>query len=170
VKQFAIRRELSPLATWEDADVGALQTLVHTGLAAASVLMEPRVFEVSWVRTYWEQGSGWGTCLFTGRDAAQVLQWHEICSVPYAEIREVEIIESTRRSYRRGFHARAEEAPLVAVELCAGAAARPGKGWIRTYRDLESGNELRLFLATGAAPATNGGVHRVVEYGPNDYL
>ena len=170
MRHFAIRREVHPGATWGDVDAAAIQTLAHLGLAAAAVLMEPRILDVSWVRTYWDQSSGWATCLFTGRDASQVLKWHEICAVPFAEIREIEVLEAAGIDYPRGFHVHVGEEPLVAVETRAeGGRAEPGAGWIRTYRDGRSGHELQLFRADRRSRRAGATARRVVEYGPSDY-
>jgi len=175
MKNFAILRSVPTDLTWQQVDAAAIQNMVYMGLSEddRDIAWEPRMLGVAWVRSYWEQGSDWGTCLYTAKDEESVREWHDLCGVAYAGITEIEIEEAPgMESYPRGFHEPREAAPLVAIEAPAdGCAGAPPKGlrWIRTYRG--HGGELQLFLPEAEidglpAPAR---VRRVVELRPEDY-
>jgi hypothetical protein len=174
VKPFAILRDIPPELTWDEMDAAAIQNMINMGISEAErdIAWEPRVLGVKWVRTYWEQGSNWATCLYTAPDEQAVRDWHDLCQVNYAGIRDVEVEEAPEAEgeYPRGFHATAEGAPLVVIEATA-PGARPSDGWIRTYRLADSGEEILLFRADAlpAAAPTTGRVRRVVELRPEDY-
>ncbi len=109
MKDFAILRSLPVELTWQQVDAAA-QNMIHMGLTEddRDIAWEPRMLGVTWVRSYWEQGSDWGTCLYTA------------CGVAYDGITEIEIEEAAGiDSYPRGFHQPREAAPLIAIETSA---------------------------------------------------
>lgn len=179
MKRFAILRDVPKDLNWEQVDSSAIQNMISMGMPESdrALAWEPRILGVSWVRSYWQPGSNWGTCLYEAPDAQTVRDWHDLCEVPYAGIREVEVDESSEAesAYPRGFHESGESAPLLAVEVACGpdAPAAPGYRWIRTYRDPATNEELRLYLPSEAAnldgPPVRGEVRRVVEIRPGDY-
>lgn len=180
MKRFAILRDLPRDLTWEEVDSASIQNMIYMGIPDRdrALAWEPRILGVSWIRTYWEPGSNWGTCLCEAPDAQSVRDWHDLCEVSYAGIREVEVEESGESTgqYPRGFHELATAAPLLAVETesqTGKPSSEPGYRWIRTYRVPGTSEELRLYLPTGAAnldvPPVCGQVRRVVEIRPDDY-
>ena len=178
MKNYAILRSVPPDLTWQQVDAAAIQNMVYMGLTEddREIAWEPRMLGVTWVRSYWEQGSDWGTCLYTAKDEESVRTWHDLCGVAYAGITEIEIDEGpAAAAYPRGFHQPREASPLIAVEAPApGHAPAPNDWrWIRTYRDAASGAELQLFLPDGAQPplpaSESLAVRRVVELRPEDY-
>lgn len=177
VKNFAILRSVPEDLTWDQFDASAIENLLNLKLMGdpENILWTALIPDVTWVRTYWEPGATWGTCLYTAPSEATVREWHDICHVAYAGIREVEVEEAADQpeDYPRGFHAEGD-APLVAIETVAHCPREAPEGlrWIRTYRDPGSGRELRLFLpadASVAAGEVGVTVRRVVEVRPGDY-
>ena len=176
MKRFAILRDVAPDTDWEALDSAAIQNLINMTFPEFFV---DRAWDrtlpqkVSWIRTYWEQGSNWGTCLYEAPDEQAVRDWHELCFVPYAGIREVEVEEDTMLAeYPRGFHQPADKAPLVVVESASAPETAQGYRFIRTYRFADTGEEMQLFLApagTESAPPAGRVVRRVVEIRPEDY-
>jgi hypothetical protein len=178
MKNFAILRSIPEDMTWTQVDAAAMQNMSYMGLPEdeADLAWEPKVLGVNWVRSYWEPGSSWGTCLYTARDEQAVRDWHDLCQVSYAGIQEIEIEEAPGvDDYPRGFHAPREAVPLIAVESPAQlrAPAPEEWRWIRTYRKTDSGEELKLFApADGSSPGSlpeGFAVRRVVELRPEDY-
>lgn len=176
MKPFAILRDISADLTWTEMDAAAIQNLINMGIQESDrdIAWEPRVLGVTWVRTYWEQGSNWATCLYTAPNEGAVRDWHDLCQVAYAGIRDIVVEEAPEAAsdYPRGFHQPGDEAPLVVVQTAAdGASERARDGWIRTYRDPASGEEIQLFRADAALPAGPPGtvIRRVVEVRPQDY-
>ena len=167
MKHFAILRDVPADLTWDQVDASAIQNMLYMIHHDADSAWEPRVLGVEWVRSYWEPGSNWGTCLYTGPDEKTVRDWHELCQVPYAGIREIELQEATgaEGDYARGFHEPADAAPLVVIE---GPGDGEG-GWIRSYRDVATGIELRLYRHVEAPTGAAGIIRRVVEIRPGDY-
>jgi hypothetical protein len=180
MKNFAILRKIPPDLTWDQIDSSAIQNLTNMNITAdiSGFEFEPDERQVQWVRTYWEPGSDWATCLYQGRDHKAIEDWHEMCEVPYAGIREIEVREPPAGSddYPRGFHAALEAPPLLVVE-CPPEATDPalleGHRWIRSYRDPQSGAELHLFARRDEVPAPvlppPARLRRVVEFRPQDY-
>ena len=175
MKPFAILRDLPTDLTWEEMDAGAISNLINMAMPESdrAIAWEPRVLGVRWIRTYWEQGTNWATCLYTAPNEAAVKDWHDLCQVAYAGIRDIEVVESPEAAsdYPRGFHQPGDEAPLVVVETDAAADQPAPDGWIRTYRDPATGREIQLFRADAALPAdpTGAVIRRVVELRPQDY-
>ncbi len=179
MKRFAILRDVPPDMSWEQVDAAAIQNMISMGLSEDDrhIAWEPSVLGVSWVRSYWEPGSSWGTCLYTAPDGETVKRWHDLCQVPYVSIREIEVEEDPEieDKYPRGFHETRDGAPLVAVEAAdpGSPALEDGYRLIRKYRYPDSREELQLFLPTGPerppAPTLPGIVRRVVEIRPGDY-
>jgi hypothetical protein len=179
MKRFAILRDIPPGLTWEEVDSAAIQNMLYMGIPEKdrAIAWEPRILGVSWVRSYWEPGSNWGTCLYTAPDEEAVRHWHDLCQVPYVDIRPIDVEEEIGEAdeYPRGFHEPYDTAPLLAVETDEPAAvASEGEYlWIRTYRYRDSQRELRLYLpserANLDAPPAAGQVRRVVEIRPEDY-
>jgi len=176
LKHFAILRTVPDNLTWDQFDAAAIQNLLNL-----HVMGDPRNIEwtalvpdVAWVRSYWEPGSTWGTCLYAAPDEPTVRQWHDVCKVEYAAIREVEVEEAAGASdeYSRGYHAPRDGEPLIVVETPGGVDMTPGAGarWIRTYRDTEGGRELRLYAREdGGDGFSTIAARRVVEVRPADY-
>lgn len=176
MKRFAILRDVPPDLGWEDVDAGAIQNMIYMGLRETDreIAWEPSIVGVRWVRSYWEPGSSWGTCLYEGQDAATVRDWHELCQVPYVSIREIEVDEATLDTdqYPRGFHQALAAAPLIAIESQTATADGLGLRRIRTYRYKDGGEELQLMLpqpGMESGPSIGGAVRRVVEIRPEDY-
>lgn len=170
MKHFAILRSVPEDMTWDQVDAAAMQNMSYMGLdeSEADIAWEPRALGVKWVRSYWQPGSTWGTCLYTAKDEQAVRDWHDLCQVSYAGIREIEVEEGAAvpAEYPRGFHGPVEQPPLVAVETTEGVRA---DGWIRAFRDRASGHELQLYLASKAPAGGGGTLRRVVELRPEDY-
>jgi len=166
LRHFAIRRDITPGATWTEMDAGAMR-LVHGGAFMEQVGDEFRgaISGVKWVRSYWEPGSAWAVCHYIGPDAAAIELWNDICGTPYLDVSEIEVVDGCAGAdYPRGLHADPALAPLVVVETAGREFAERGPAWIRTYRLVESGREIQLFGAGGDAPG-----RRVVELRPEDY-
>ncbi len=179
MKHFAILRTVPNDLTWDQFDGAAIQNMINLQLMGdpGNIQWTAQIPDVTWVRSYWAPGSTWGTCLYTAPDEATVREWHDICRVDYARIREVDVVEAAEPvgDYPRGFHEPGTAAPLIVIETAAeGSVGAPdGLRWIRTYRDAASGEELRLFHAPEPAWATVLGIpvpaRRVVEVRPGDY-
>ena len=91
MKRFAILRDLPGDFGWEQIDANAIQNLIYMGIPEKdrALAWEPRILGVSWVRSYWQPGSTWGLCLYEAPDVQSVRDWHELCDIAYAGIREV---------------------------------------------------------------------------------
>ncbi len=188
MKLYAIRRNhIPPEMTWTEMDGAVIEILMNQGIGLDedAVPWEPRVLGVEWVRTYWAPGTNWGLCLYTSPTDQKVKDFHELCDVPYAEIREIDQVEPEAAStdYRRGFHEALEEPPLLAITgTKAGiedaiVGSNGAVRWIRTYAD-KNGESATALVEPASASRTDleadlvaAGfeIRRVVEFSRSDY-
>ena len=103
VRKFAIRRSLNPTMTREDVDAGALQSIFT--LSAIGVppeeAFDPRLSrdsELEWIRSYWQEGSDWGLCLYTARSESELELFHTACALPYVSFTAVDEVGSIETS------------------------------------------------------------------------
>ena len=89
---YAILRDMDPTWTRADVDAGAVQTLfnMRLGRRYPELAWEPRMIEVDWVRSFWQEGTNWGLCLYTAPESQQIADYHSLCGVPYVEYHEIE--------------------------------------------------------------------------------
>lgn len=183
-RKFAVHRASPPNLPWDIADAAGLQHIVNLGIGNGQHF-EPRFGGLSWVRSYWEQDTGWGVCLFSGDSAAQVAAYQALCDAGYTEIVELDEEEtgvSGISEYPGGWHASPEDAPLVAVVglavdiqgLCRGPL---NTAWIRTYIEVGTGRAVASLRAEyfrdearAALVRSHCDLHRIVELSPRNYI
>ena len=200
MKRFAILRDFDPATTQEDIDAGALETLLNMASAdlVKGMIWEPGLYGVSWIRTYWQPGTGWAMCLYGGETEESIEHYHSLCDVDYVEIREVselgpESIEGTDPREEagdgqeiiavegRGQPANDDEATMRQLgTLLRSAEERGGLApseWIRTYWDGERGVAVSFFAADArweevrdALEPHGYTVRRVLKVDPREYL
>lgn len=79
---------------------------------------------ISWVRTYWQPGTGWATCLYAARDANAIELYHNVCGVPYVEFNEItELVPEVTDAKTFEGAEPGHDAPLFAVDTPVPAAA-----------------------------------------------
>ena len=184
MKRFAILRNLDPNLTREDLDSGAVESILNLAVQEVDPgeASNPHVTPVNWVRSYWEPGTSWGLCLYTGHDELSIERYHDFCEIPYVTIREV--IETERAEAPALTEADGDpafltiEAPSDGIPHGAEAWGDLAPNWVRSYTGIDAKFVVALFQSDGIDPedlearalANGWTVHRIVEIRPTDYL
>jgi hypothetical protein len=201
--RFAILRDVDPNLTRADIDANAVQQIFN--LAAVSVppdvAFDARISmdsQLSWVRSYWHEGTRWGLCLYTARSKEELELYQMQCDVPFVEVREVRELASPEATEGENGRTRAADgAVLLGIEVPGAGRdietmpvpwallADGGEGtagaleWVRTYLDEERQAAVSVYVAASreAADAVRvvferAGVvvHEVTEIYPEDYV
>lgn len=186
MKRFAILRKLDPNLTREDLDSGAVESILNLAVQEVdpAEASNPHVTPVNWVRSYWEPGTSWGLCLYTGHDELSIERYHDFCEIPYVTIREVHETEYPENAVPRD-KVSLIEPRLVTVEANGARFSADVKSWgelaphwVRSYTDVNGQFVVALFQSDGidmdaleARALENGWtLHRTVEIRPGDYL
>jgi hypothetical protein len=203
VPRFAILRDVDPNLTRAEIDANAVQQIFN--LAAVSVprdvAWDDRISiesGLSWVRSYWHEGTRWGLCLYAARSKEELELYQVQCDVPFVEVREVRELASPQATEGENGRTRAADGGvLLGVEgrgegrdvegmptprkLLAdwGEGTAGALEWVRTYLDEERQAEVSVYMAASreAADAVRvvlerAGVvvHEVTEIYPEDYV
>ncbi|MGD9933062.1 MAG: hypothetical protein AB7T37_05015 [Dehalococcoidia bacterium] len=101
MKKFAILRSVEPTMTRSEVDVAALQSIFSLGAIdippdEAYDSRLTRESQLSWIRSFWHEGSDWGLCLYTARSVVDLEVYHTECAVPYVAFDPVAELRSDR--------------------------------------------------------------------------
>ena len=186
MKRFAILRNLDPNLTREDLDSGAVESILNLAVQEVDPgeASNPHVTPVNWVRSYWEPGTSWGLCLYTGHDELSIERYHDFCEIPYVTIREIHETECPENAAPLN-KVLLREPRMITVEADGARFPRDAEAWgdlapncVRSYTGVDGQFVVALFQsdsidmpALEARALENGWtLHRTVEIRPGDYL
>src|SRR3546814_15605979 len=74
-------------------------------VCSSDLAFDPRLSrdsELEWVRSYWQEGSDWGLCLYTARSESELELYHTACALPYVSFVPVDEVWSRSEERRVG--------------------------------------------------------------------
>jgi hypothetical protein len=181
MSRFAILRDVPSDLTRADIDATAVQQIFNLAAVSvpADVAWESRISDesqLSWVRSYWHEGTRWGLCLYTARTKEELELYQLQCDVPFVEVTEVtEFASPETTDGEKQRTATPERSVLLGVEHpvpgagevdapmfadltawlgeSAGQADLEGIRWVRTYWDGVRRSAVSLYAAPGRESA-----------------
>lgn len=182
-RKFAVYRASPAGIPWEVAESAGLQHVINLSVGDGEHF-ERRFTGLRWIRSYWEQDTGWGVCLFSGETREQIAAYQALCDSGYTEIVELDdeaVAMNGSCDYPSGWHVAADDAPLVAIlgpttdmeRLCGGPLR---EAWIRTYLERGTGRAIASLRrerfgdeGRGLLAGSKCELHRIVELSPKNY-
>jgi hypothetical protein len=187
--KYALLRILSPAFTRKDIDgmallaMSALETYMYRG---GSTPIDAS-HDIRWIRSYWEPGGSWGTCLYEAPNMAVLRDFQNLCAMPFIEGHEVQELGDTGTTLNTAdredklvanipMDSNGSGSADVFETLSQWARVQSAAKLVRAYWNAEAGRATALYvtdepdaLGQKLAEVMDGSPARIVEVYPEEY-